>query len=173
MLLLSSIALSTTMFAVGKKHRSHNDESSDTSSTPLPTVNPLHSSKENSNNSPQQASGLSFDNIRDIKDNQPNYPVIFVNNIVKRMSDSKQLHMMGEVKNIGNKRLGLVEIIATYYDSSNKTLGNDVANPMPAGLELQQTAPFDLVASDFIPVDQIASIKWHLAYGRNPFTSGA
>lgn len=171
-LLLSSIVCSTTTYAVGKKHHSNNDESSDTSNTPLPTVNPSTSSNEK-NNLPQQSSGTSFDNIKDIKDNQPNYPVVFVNNIVKRMSDSKQLHIMGEVKNVGNKRLGLVEIIGTYYDSSNKTIGNDFTNPMPAGLDPQQTAPFDMVVQDFVPVDQIDSIKWHLNYSTaNPFSSG-
>jgi hypothetical protein len=171
-LLLGSIVYSTTTYVVvAKKHHSNNDESSDTSNTPLPTVNPSISSKEK-NNSPQQTSGSSFDNIKDIKDNQPNYPVVFVNNIVKKMSDSNQLHIMGEVKNVGNIRLGLVEVIATYYDSSNKTIGNDFTNPMPAGLDPQQTAPFDLVVPDFIPANQISSIKWHLTSSTtNPLSS--
>jgi hypothetical protein len=93
---------------------------------------------------------------------------VFVGNIVKRMSDSKQLHIMGEVQNVGNKSLGLVEIITTFYDISNKTLGNDFANPMPASLEPQQTAPFDLLVPDYIPANDIASVKYHIAGFKAP-----
>ena len=88
---------------------------------------------------------------------------MFVGNIVKRMDDGKQLHIMGEVQNVGNKSLGLVEIITTFYDSSNKTIGNSVTNPIPASLEPQQTAPFDLLVPDYIPSNDIASVKYHIA----------
>jgi hypothetical protein len=79
---------------------------------------------------------------------------VFVGNIVKRMGDGTQLHIMGEAQNVGNKSLGLVEIITTFYDSSNKTIGNSVTNPIPASLEPQQTAPFDLIVPDYIPANE-------------------
>ena len=75
---------------------------------------------------------------------------------------------MGEVQNVGNRSLGLVEIITTFYDSSNKTLGNDATNPMPASLEPKQTAPFDLVVPDYIPANDIASVKYHITGFKAP-----
>ena len=110
-----------------------------------------------------ESSSSSFDSITDLIDNKPNSPLVFVGNIVKRMGDGTQLHIMGEVQNVGNKSLGLVEIITTFYDSSNKTLGNDFANPMPAAWNHNKLAPFDLVVPDYIPVNDIASIKYHIA----------
>ena len=124
--------------------------------------------KDNGNSQDSSSTGSSFDGITDRIDNKPNSPLVFVGNIVKRMGDGTQLHIMGEVQNVGNKSLGLVEIITTFYDSSNKTLGNSVTNPMPASLEPQQTAPFGLIVPDYIPANDIASIKYHIAGFNDP-----
>lgn len=154
--------------AVAKKHHSNGDETI-TSNEPLPTIDTTPPKEKDSGNSQGSAgsSSSSFDSITDLIDNKPNSPLVFVGNIVKKMSDGTQLHIMGEVQNVGNKSLGLVEIITTFYDSSNKTIGNYFTNPMPASLEPQQTAPFDLVVPDYIPASDIASIKYHIS-GFNP-----
>jgi hypothetical protein len=164
---LSIEAIMAGNVAIAKKHRSNGDETI-TSNEPLPTIdNTPPREKDNGVSQDSSSTGSSFDSITDLIDNKPNSPLVFVGNIVKRMSDGKQLHVMGEVENVGNKSLRLVEIITTFYDSSNKTIGNDFTNPMPASLEPQQTAPFDLVVPDYIPATDIASIKYHLA-GSNP-----
>jgi hypothetical protein len=166
---LSIEAIMAGNVAVAKKHRSNGDETI-TSNEPLPTIDttpPKEKDIGNSQDSSSTGSSSSFDSITDGIDNKPNSPLVFVGNIVKRMSDGTQLHIMGEVQNVGNKSLGLVEIITTFYDSSNKTIGNYFTNPMPASLEPQQTAPFDLVVPDYIPASDIASIKYHIS-GFNP-----
>jgi hypothetical protein len=169
---LSIEAIMAGNVAVAKKHHSNNDETI-TSNEPLPTIdttppgtkdNGISQDSSSIGSSPPQSS---FDSIADLIDNKPNSPLVFVGNIVKKMSDGTQLHIMGEVQNVGNKSLGLVEIITTFYDSSNKTIGNYFTNPMPASLEPQQTAPFDLVVPDYIPASDIASIKYHIS-GFNP-----
>jgi hypothetical protein len=175
-LILATMGLSieTTMagnVAVAKKHHANSDETI-TSNEPLPTIDTTPPKEKDTGNSQDSStstgsSSSSFDSITDLIDNKPNSPLVFVGNIVKKMSDGKQLHIMGEVQNVGNKSLGLVEIITTFYDSSNKTIGNYFTNPMPASLEPQQTAPFDLVIPDYIPASDIASIKYHIS-GFNP-----
>jgi hypothetical protein len=157
--------------AVAKKHHSNGDETI-TSNEPLPTIDTTAPKEKDSGNSPGSAgsssSSSSFDSVTDVIDSKPNSPLVFVGNIVKRMSEGTQLHIMGEVQNVGNKSLGLVEIITTFYDSSNKTIGNSVTNPMPASLEPQQTAPFDLIVPDYIPASDIASIKYHITGFKAP-----
>jgi len=166
-------AIMTGNVAVAKKHRSNGDETI-TSNEPLPTIDTTPPGEKDTGNSQDSSantgssSSSSFDSITDLIDNKPNSPLVFVGNIVKRMSDGTQLHIMGEVQNVGNKSLGLVEIITTFYDSSNKTLGNSVTNPMPASLEPQQTAPFGLIVPDYIPANDIASIKYHIAGFNDP-----
>jgi hypothetical protein len=144
---------------MAKKH--HSTDQSSISNTPLPTINTSPSEKTTSLASDTR-NGHSFDNIIDIQDNQRNFPVVFVGSIVKKMSESKQL-ILGEVKNTGNRTIDPVVITAIFYDSSNRTLGNDLTNPIPQRLEPQQTSPFDLLLPDFISANDIASIKYHIS----------
>ena len=79
------------------------------------------------------------------------------------MSAGQQFHIMGEVQNTGTITINPVVITFVYYNSQNKTLGNDFTNPIPSSLEPHQTAPFDAVTSDFIPINEITSIKYHIS----------
>lgn len=179
-----SVAYNPIYYSVlAKKHSDDNDDNSnDEQNDLLPTINTSTRDEEQNNNEENNAIPLQslsnmgennegashtknskYDSIRDIIDNQTKTPVEFVGNIVKKMSNGKQLHIMGEVKNNGNASINPLVITFVYYDLQNETLGNDFTNTIPAELSGQQTAPFDNIVSDFIPVDEIASIKYSIS----------
>jgi hypothetical protein len=162
LLVLSSMAYSNFHnLAIAKKHPKNNEENN--IDNPLPTINTsTQSSGNNANSVSSQPKTNSYNSIKDTIDNQTDVPVVFVGNIVKKMSESKQLHIMGEVQNTGTVTINPVVITFVYYNAQNNTIGNDFANPIPASLGPHQTAPFDAITPDFISANEIASIKYHI-----------
>lgn len=50
----------------------------------------------------------------------------------------------GEIKNNGTNTANFVELIATFYDTSNQTLGNKNTFTEPTTLQPKQAAPFTM-----------------------------
>jgi SLAP domain-containing protein len=69
----------------------------------------------------------------------------------------------GEIKNNGTNTANFVELIATFYDTSNQTLGNKNTFTEPTTLQPKQAAPFSMYLSpNDTPLNKIDHVKYHL-----------
>jgi Prolyl oligopeptidase family len=69
----------------------------------------------------------------------------------------------GEIKNNGTNTANFVELIATFYDTSNQTLGNKNTFTEPTTLQPKQAAPFTMYVSPTdMPLNRIDHVKYHL-----------
>jgi hypothetical protein len=69
----------------------------------------------------------------------------------------------GEIKNNGTNTSNFVELIATFYDTSNQTLGNKNTFTEPTTLQPKQAAPFTMYLSpNDMPLNKIDHVKYHL-----------
>ena len=69
----------------------------------------------------------------------------------------------GEIKNNGTNTANFVELIATFYDTSNQTLGNKNTFTEPTTLQPKQAAPFSMyVSPNDTPLNKIDHVKYHL-----------
>ena len=71
----------------------------------------------------------------------------------------------GEIKNRGTNTANFVELIATFYNINNQTVGNENTFTNPSALQPGQAAPFTMYLSPKdMPLDQIKSVKYHLSW---------
>jgi hypothetical protein len=71
----------------------------------------------------------------------------------------------GEIKNRGTYTANFVELIATFYNINNQTVGNENTFTKPSTLQPGQAAPFTMYLSPKdMPLDQIKSAKYHLSW---------
>ena len=71
----------------------------------------------------------------------------------------------GEIKNRGTSTANFVELIATFYNINNQTVGNENTFTKPSTLQSGQAAPFTMFLSPKdMPLDQIKSAKYHLSW---------
>ncbi|MGB8034610.1 MAG: FxLYD domain-containing protein, partial [Nitrososphaeraceae archaeon] len=69
----------------------------------------------------------------------------------------------GEIKNNGTNTANFVELIATFYDTNNQTLGNKNTFTEPTTLQPKQAAPFTMYLSpNDAPLNKIDHVKYHL-----------
>jgi hypothetical protein len=64
-------------------------------------------------------------------------------------------HVVGEVKNTGNRDVNYVEVIGTFYDSSGKVVDASFTYTDPSDVSAGQTSPFDLIVMS----PQVSKIK--------------
>ena len=75
------------------------------------------------------------------------------------------LVITGEIKNRGTNTATFVELIATFYNVDNKTIGNENTFTKPSTLQPGQAAPFTMYLSPKdMPLSQIKSVKYHLSW---------
>jgi hypothetical protein len=79
--------------------------------------------------------------------------------------DDPTMEINGEIQNNRTESLDFVKVTATFYDVADSVIGSDFAYTDPDNLEPGQSAPFKLTAEfcDDLPVDEVASIKLHVA----------
>jgi hypothetical protein len=71
----------------------------------------------------------------------------------------------GEIKNRGTNTANFVELIATFYNINNQTVGNENTFTKPPTLQPGQAAPFTMFLSPKdMPLSQIKSAKYHLSW---------
>jgi hypothetical protein len=71
----------------------------------------------------------------------------------------------GEIKNRGTNTANFVELIVTFYNINNKTVGNENTFTKPSTLQPGQAAPFTIYLSPKdMPRSQIKSVKYHLSW---------
>jgi hypothetical protein len=61
------------------------------------------------------------------------------------VSISGNLHVIGEIQNLGSGNATFVRLIATFYDQTGKVVGSDYTYSNPYDLASGQKAPFDLI----------------------------
>ena len=71
----------------------------------------------------------------------------------------------GEIKNRGTITANFVELIATFYNINNQTVGNENTFTKPSTLQPGQAAPFTMyLTSKDMSLSQIKSAKYHLSW---------
>jgi hypothetical protein len=71
----------------------------------------------------------------------------------------------GEIKNRGTNTANFVELIATFYNINNQTVGNENTFTKPSILQPGQAAPFTMyLSSKDMLLSQIKSVKYHLSW---------
>lgn len=99
-------------------------------------------------------------------DNPPDDPVFITSYRVDedRMLDNDVLNIVGEIRNTDSVSADFVEVIATFYDATNSTLGSDNTFTDPTDLDPGQSAPFEMNAGLFknLPVEDVRYIKFHV-----------
>jgi hypothetical protein len=69
----------------------------------------------------------------------------------------------GEIKNRGTNTANFVQLIATFYNINNETVGNENTSTKPSTLQPGQAAPFTMyLGPKDMPLSQIKSVKYHL-----------
>jgi PDZ domain len=70
------------------------------------------------------------------------------------------LHIVGEVINESIEEMRLVQVTASFYDTSNQIIGTQNTYTSPMNLQSGQRAPFDIrVSEGSIPLQMLASYK--------------
>jgi hypothetical protein len=76
---------------------------------------------------------------------------------------SNDIVITGEIKNRGTITANFVELIATFYNINNQTIGNENTFTKPSTLQPGQAVPFTMYLSPKdMPLSQIKSVKYHL-----------
>ncbi len=71
----------------------------------------------------------------------------------------------GEIKNRGARTANFVEVISTFYNINNQTLGNKNTFTKPSTLLPGQAAPFtDSLSPKDISLNQINRVKYNLSW---------
>ena len=71
----------------------------------------------------------------------------------------------GEIKNRGTSTANFVELISTFYNLNNQTLGNKNTFTKPSTLQPGQAAPFTMYLNPKeIPLDKINRVKYHISW---------
>ncbi len=71
----------------------------------------------------------------------------------------------GEIKNIGTSTPNFVQLISTFYDINNQTLGNENTYTQPSTLQPTQSGPFTMYLSpNNMPLNKIDHVKYHLEW---------
>jgi hypothetical protein len=67
------------------------------------------------------------------------------------IDDTGQMHVTGEIKNIGSEKATDVKVIGTYYDETGKIVETEFNYSDPRDIEPGQKAMFDIVLSERVP----------------------
>jgi hypothetical protein len=100
--------------------------------------------------------------FKEFTDMPPNSP-LYITNTSMHKYVLNDIVITGEIKNRGTNTANFVELIATFYNINNQTVGNENTFTKPSTLQPGQAAPFTMYLSpkDML-LDQIKSAKYHL-----------
>ncbi len=102
--------------------------------------------------------------FKEFTDMPPNSP-LYITNTFMHKDTLNNIVITGEIKNRGTSTADFVELIATFYDINNKTVGNQYTFTEPTTLQPGQAAPFTMYLSpNDMPLDEINSVKYHLSW---------
>ncbi len=94
----------------------------------------------------------------------PNSPV-YITYTSMHKDTLNDIIITGEIKNRGARTANFVELISTFYNINNQTLGNKNTFTKPSTLQSGQAAPFTMYLSPKdMPLDQINRVKYHLSW---------
>jgi hypothetical protein len=104
--------------------------------------------------------------FKEFTDMPPNSP-LYITNTSMHKDVLNDIVITGEIKNRGTSTADFVELIATFYNINNQTVGNENTFTNPTTLQPGQAAPFKMYLSpNDMPLDQIKSVKYHLSWQR-------
>jgi hypothetical protein len=118
-------------------------------------------SNGNSVSTEQQSQNKKY--FAEYTDNSPNSPVYITGTIMHKTA-LNDIQIDGEVKNNGTQSIDVVQVITTFYDANNMTLGNDITYSNPSTLQPGQSAPFSIFTGQHIPIEDIKLAKYHLEW---------
>jgi hypothetical protein len=100
--------------------------------------------------------------FKEFTDMPANSPLYIINTSMHK-DILNDIIITGEIKNRGTSTANFVELIATFYNINNQTVGNENTFTKPSTLQAGQAAPFTMYLSpkDML-LDQIKSVKYHL-----------
>ena len=77
---------------------------------------------------------------------------------------TKSLDLNGEIKNNGTETAQFIQVILTYYNKNNVTLGSDFTYTNPDTIDPGQAAPYKINVGigNNIPINDINHIKYHI-----------
>jgi hypothetical protein len=102
--------------------------------------------------------------FREFTDMPPNSP-LYITYTSMRKDALNDIVITGEIKNRGSSTANFVELIATFYNINNQTVGNENTFTKPSTLQPGQAAPFTMyLGPEDMPLDQIKSGKYHLSW---------
>jgi hypothetical protein len=91
--------------------------------------------------------------------------VIYITTTSMHKDILNDIVITGEIKNRGTNTANFVELIATFYNINNQTVGNENTFTKPTILQPGQAAPFTMYLSPKdISLSQIKSVKYHLSW---------
>jgi hypothetical protein len=95
----------------------------------------------------------------------PTNSPLYITNTSMHKDTLKDIIITGEIKNRGTGSANYVELISTFYNINNQTVGNENTFTKPSTLQLGQAAPFKMYLSPKdMPLSQIKSAKYHLSW---------
>lgn len=68
-----------------------------------------------------------------------------------------RLHVVGEIKNIGEQTATHIKVIATFYDETGKVVASEFTFSDPDDLDPDQSAPFEIILAGIGTVPSVAS----------------
>jgi hypothetical protein len=102
--------------------------------------------------------------FKEFTDMPPNSP-LYITNTSMHKDVLNDIVITGEIKNRGTSTANFVELIATFYNTNNQTVGNENTFTKPPTLQPGQAAPFTMYLSPKdMPLSQIKSVKYHLSW---------
>jgi hypothetical protein len=102
--------------------------------------------------------------FREFTDMPTNSPLFIISTSMHK-DVLNDIVITGEIKNRGTNTANFVELIATFYNINNQTVGNGDTFTKPSTLQPGQAAPFTMYLSPKdMPLGQIKSVKYHLSW---------
>jgi hypothetical protein len=112
--------------------------------------------------SPSAAQQIKY--FREFTDMPTNSPLFIISTSMHK-DVLNDIVITGEIKNRGTNTANFVELIATFYNINNQTVGNGDTFTKPSTLQPGQAAPFTMYLSPKdMPLGQIKSVKYHLSW---------
>jgi hypothetical protein len=94
----------------------------------------------------------------------PNSPLYIINTSMHK-DTLNDIIITGEIKNRGTSTANFVELISTFYNINNQTIGNKNTFTKPSTLQPGQAAPFTMYLSPKdMPLDQINRVEYHISW---------
>jgi hypothetical protein len=112
----------------------------------------------------QPAAAQQVKYLREFTDMPSNSP-LYITYTSMHKDTLNDIIITGEIRNRGTNTANFVELIATFYNINNQTIGNENTFTKPSTLQPGQAAPFTMYLSPKdMPLSQVKSVKYHLSW---------